>query len=72
MAVKNLHLPNFPSFDTDGILTLAPRWNTYKKRFELLCSSIGVTDNKQKLSMLLTLIGDGAYEIYENEIITKL
>ena len=66
MAVKNLHLPNFPSFDTDEILTLAPRWNTYKKRFELLCSAIGVTDNKQKLSMLLTLIGDGSYEIYEN------
>ena len=34
MAVKTLHLPNFPSFDTDEILTLAPRWNTYKKRFE--------------------------------------
>ena len=38
----------------------------YIKRFELLCDSLKITGDKQKLSLLLTLIGDNTYEIYEN------
>ena len=33
-----------------------------------MCKAIGVTDDGQKLSMLLTYIGDEMYEIYENII----
>ena len=68
MAVKNLNLPAFPPFCCSGEDTsiLFSNWKRYIKRFNLLCDSLVVTDNKQKLSMLLTLCGDEAYEIYEN------
>ena len=68
MAVKNLNLPVFPPFNCSGEDTsiLYSSWKRYIKRFNLLCSSLVVTDDKQKLSLLLTLVGDEAYEIYEN------
>ena len=66
MAVKNLNLPSFPNFEVEDISTIPTRWEKYKKRFEILCTAIGVTDAKQKLSMLLTFVGDETYEIYEN------
>ena len=67
MAVQNLTLPQFPTFNaSEEPSNLFPRWEKYKKRFDLLCNAIGVTDQKQKLSMLLTYIGDETYEIYEN------
>ena len=68
MAVKNLNLPSFPPFNCTGEDTsvLFSSWKRYIKRFNLLCNSLVVTDDKQKLSMLLTLCGDEAYEIYEN------
>ena len=46
--------------------TLPARWGKYKERFEHLCTAIGVTDDKQKRAMLLTYIGDDAYDIYVN------
>ena len=68
MAVKNLNLPAFPPFNCSGEDTsvLFSSWKRYAKRFDLLCNSMVVTDDKQKLSLLLTLCGDEAYEIYEN------
>lgn len=69
MAVANLNLPHFPVFDISEIETLPQRWKTYKQRFEILCTAIGVKDEKQKLSMLLTYVGEKMYEIYE-QIIT--
>ena len=68
MAVKNLNLPSFPCFDVTEVTTIATRWSKYKKKSTLLCSAVGVTDNKQKLSMFLTYLGDEAYDIYENLI----
>ena len=58
MAVANLNLPQFPTFETDDVSSIPSRWKKYKQRFELLCTAIGVTDNKQKLAMLLTFVGD--------------
>ena len=68
MAVVNLNLPAFPTFDLTEKDTLKTRWNKYLKRFNTLCKAVGVTDNGKKLSMLLTYIGDEMYEIYENII----
>ena len=68
MAVKNLNLPSFPCFDVTEVTTIVTRCSKYKKKFTLLCSAVGVTDNKQKLSMILTYLGDEAYDIYENLI----
>lgn len=69
MAVRNLNLPNFPTFDLSEIDTVPSRWKKYKRRFELLCTAIGVAEEKQKLAMFLTYVGDDTYEIFEN---TKL
>ena len=69
MAVKNLNLPNFPTFDLSENDTVPSRWKKYKQRFELLCTAIGVAEEKQKLAMFLTYVGDDTYEIFEN---TKL
>ena len=68
MAVANLNLPTFPTFDLTEKDTLKTRWNKYLKRFNTFCKAIGVTDDRQKLSMSLTYIGDEMYEIYENII----
>ena len=38
----------------------------YLKRFSTMYKAIGVTDDGQSFSMLLTYIGDGMYKIYEN------
>ena len=66
MAVKNLNLPSFPNFDLGEVDTISPRWKKYKQRFELLCTAIGVTEEKQKLAMFLTYVGDETYDVYEN------
>ena len=68
MAVANLNLPAFPTFDLTKKDTLKTRWNKYLKRFNTLCKAIGVTDDDQKHSMLFTYIEDEMYEIYENII----
>ena len=66
MAVANLNLPSFPTFDTTEMASLPTRWKTYKQRFNLLCTAIGVKDDEQKLAMFLTYVGDNTYEIYQN------
>ena len=69
MAVKNLNLPSFPPFNcSDDTSILFSSWKRYVKRFNFLCNSLVVTEDKQKLSLFLTLVGDDAYEIYENII----
>ena len=68
MAVANLNLPGFPTLDLTEKNSLKTRWNKYLKHFHTLCKAIDVTDDGQKLSMLLTYIGDEMYEIYENII----
>ena len=68
MEVGNQNLPTFPTFDLTEKDTLKTRWSKYLRRFNTLCKAIGVTDNGQKLSMLLSYIGDEMYEIYENII----
>ena len=58
MAVANLNLPTFPTFDLTEKDTLKTRWNKYLTRFKTLCKAIGVTVDGQKHSMLLTYFGD--------------
>ena len=68
MSVANLSLPAFPTFDLTEKDTLKTRCTKCLKRFNTLCKAIGVNDDGQKLSMLLTYIGDEMYEIYKNII----
>ena len=65
MPVANLNLPHIPVFDISEVDILSQRWTTYKKHFEILCNATGVKDEKQKLSMLLTYVGEKMYEMYE-------
>ena len=66
VAVANLNLSTFPTFNLTGKDSLKTRWNKYLKRFNTLLKVIGVTDDGETLSMLLTYIGNEMYEIYEN------
>ena len=68
MAVANLNLPSFPSFDVTEKDTLLIRWKKYINRFKSLCSAVGVVDDGQKVAMLVTYIGDEMYDIYKNII----
>ena len=66
MAVANLNIPSFPKFDMDDQNTLAIRWEKYKKRFQNLCTAMNLTDNTQKLALLLNYGGDEFYDVYDN------
>ena len=66
MAVRNINLPNFPTFDIAELSTVATRWKKYKKRFNILCDALTVTDDKQKLAMFLNYVGEEVYDVYEN------
>ena len=66
MAVKTLNLLSFPIFDITEGTTIATRWKKYKRKFEILCNTLAVTADKQKVSMLLNYVGDDTFEIYEN------
>lgn len=65
MAAANLNLLHFPICDTTEADTLPQRYKTYKKRFEILVNAIGVNNERQKLSMLLTYVCKKMYEIYK-------
>jgi hypothetical protein len=66
MAVSTLNMPSFPSFDTDDVTTIATRWTKYKKRFQNLCVAVNVTEDKQKLALLLNYVGEEVYDIYDS------
>lgn len=57
MAVANLNLPKFPTFDLTEKDTLKTRWNKYLTRFKTLCKAAAVTVDGQKHS-LWTYLGD--------------
>ena len=65
MAAK-ITLPIFEKFSIDETTTIASRWAKYKLRFGNLCKAIGVTDDGQKLAMLLHYIGEEVFDIYTN------
>ena len=69
MAVKNLNMPVFPPFDLDDYTTVGTRWTKYKKRFANLCVALHVTDDKQKLALLLNYVGEEAYDIYDSTLV---
>ena len=66
MASKNINLPNFQTFDLTEITTIGTRWKKYVKRFEILYNALAITDDKQKVSMLLNYVGEEVFDIYEN------
>lgn len=69
MAVA-LTIPSFPKFDLDDYNTISTRWEKYKKRFLNLCVALNVNDEKQKLALFLNYIGEEAYDIYDNLLVT--
>ena len=68
MAVANLHLPAFLIFNLTGKDTLKMQRRKYLKRFNTLCKAIGVTNDGQKLLILLIYIGDEIFEISKSII----
>ena len=69
MAVSTLNMPSFPSFDTDDVTTIATRWTKYKKRFQNLCVALNITEDKQKLALLLNYVGEEVYDIYDSLLV---
>ena len=61
-----LTLTCIPKFDLDEFTTVGSRWTKYKNRFANLYVSLNITDNKQKLALLLRYIGEEAYNVYSN------
>ena len=61
-----VNLPSFPIFDITDLTSVSTNWSKYKRRFETLCKALKVTDDKQKVAMLLNYVGDDVYDIYEN------
>ena len=70
MAVS-LNIPSFPKFDLDEYNTISTRWEKYKKRFLNLCVALNVEEEKQKLALFLNYIGEEAYDIYDNLLVTR-
>ena len=66
MALSTINLPPFPKFDLDDTTTISTRWLKYKKRFANLCIALNVQDQKQKLAMLLTYVGEEVYDIFDS------
>ena len=69
MAVANLNIPSFPTFDLDDQTTIATRWEKYKKRFSNLCVALNIKDDKQKLALFLNYVGEELYDIYDNLLV---
>ena len=69
MAVANLNIPTFPTFDIDDYTTITTRWQKYKKRFLNLCTALNVEEDKQKLALLLNYVGEEVYDIYDSLLV---
>ena len=65
-AAVSVSLPAFPQFDVEEFSTVAVRWTKYKKRFENLCIALNVSNDKQKLAMMLTYAGERVNDIFES------
>ena len=62
---KVLDLPAVPPFSVSGHRTHAQRWEKWTKSLDYYLRASGVTDQKQKRSVLLHLAGPDAQEIFE-------
>ena len=65
-AAVNVSLPAFPQFDVEEFSTVAVRWTKYKKRFENLCIALNVSNDRQKLAMLMNYAGERVNDIYDS------
>ena len=68
-VVSNLHIPAFPSFSLDETTAIATRLVKCKKGFENLLIALNVTNDSQKLALLLNYVGEECYDIYDNLLI---
>ena len=68
-AASSLHIPAFPSFSLNETTTITTRWEKYKKRFEDLLLVLNVTNDSQKLVLLLNYVGEKCYDLYDNLLI---
>ena len=69
MAVANINIPPFPKFDLDDYTNVATKWEKYKKRFLNLCTALQITDDKQKLALLLNYMGEESYDVYDSLLV---
>ena len=68
MAATVLNLPSVEPFiiDDSTSLNLSKRWTTYKEGFELYILASGVSQDQQKLALLLHLGGKELCEVYHS------
>ena len=66
MATGRIDLHPLPPFDPlSEPNSIAPRWSTWKKRFETYLAALGIKDNAQKRALLLYQAGESTQEIFE-------
>ena len=63
MAVANLNIPPFPTFDLDDHNTISLRWEKYKKHFANLCTALDINDEPQKLTLFFNYAGEELYDV---------
>ena len=62
-----VQLPSVKPFDPKGEpATITQRWARWRKGFEYFLQASGITDDGQKRSMLLHMVGEEVQEIYES------
>jgi len=63
-------IPHFEPFSVDlAPSTLAVRWTRWTTRFENFMTAMNVTDPVRKKAMLLHLVGEGVYDIYDGLVV---
>ena len=65
MAVSNLSLPSFPSFDVHLDGSVGPRWKKWLARFERLLIVTNITEAKHQRALLLHYAGPAVDEIFD-------
>lgn len=66
MATNLFQAPPIAPFNVEDPNNIAVRWNRWTKRLETYIIATGITDDKQKRSLLLFCAGDAVHEIFDN------
>ena len=62
-TITNINFSNFLPFSLDNYTALSPRWQSYKMRYKNLCTELNIRNNRQKLALFLTYIGEKCFNV---------
>ena len=66
MATNLFQAPPIAPFNVEDPKNITVRWIRWTKRLETYITATGITDDKQKRSLLLFCAGDAVHEIFDN------